>query len=325
MQYAAPAVGSFGNVQYGAPMQSYGAPVQTMAQPMQYAPQQQVRYAAPAQTLAAPTMRMAPAAAPIQAVQGPTIRTENPVGAEMLQVTVFGTKKPDQTATQSGQPLQVDIEIAGKPHKHTVETAEITGPAMVPKSLVTYYVPGEHLNFTVSQNGSPVGDVQISGEDFHPSGLEGDLPLMDPSTGSQGSYYLMVKIVPLGTSGQMADLEPVHIQAEPKQTVDPEPIVVGTGAMRACSPEEYEQMQAQGGRPMSMEEAAKLNVRPVAQPQPTYMQPQPQPMYAAQPQPMFAAQPQPMYAAQPQPMYGAQPQPMFAAQPQPTYAQPQRR
>lgn len=311
-------------VQYGAPApQQYAAPQQMQYAPqptMQYAaPQPQVQYAAPAPT------QMQYAAPQVQQYAAPAMQPKvvynqkHEENSEMLQVTVFGTKQ-----LPGAQNPQVDIEIAGKPHKHTVESHAIEGPEMKPKSLITYYLPGEHLNFTVSEAGNLLGDVQISGQDFHPNGLEGDLPLMDPTTGAQGSGYLMVRIVPLGMNGQPVELPPVEIKGEAHMAPDPAPYVVGQSAPRACSPEEYQQLGQQGAMLVTPED--QMFQQPVMsqpQPQPVYAAPQPQPMYAApQPQPVYGApQPQPMYAqAQPQPMY-AQPQqqPMYA-QPMPTQA-----
>jgi len=325
MQYGAP----MQTQQYGAPMQQqYAAPMQT-----QYMPQvqQQQVYQAPAQTqMMAPQQMMA---APQQFHQAPIQQAppqargatyaQNPEGAEMLQVTVFGTKQ-----LNGAQSPSVDIEIAGKPHKHTLQTEAITGPQMTPKSLVTYYLPGEHLNFTVSEQGMTLGDVQISGQDFHPNGLEGDLPLMDPATGSQGSGYLMVKIVPLGTSGVMAELEPVIVQQEPKAgpMVEAAPFVHGTSGARHVSPEEYQQLANNGAQLMDPTEAPANfapQFMPQQQAQPTYQQPAPVQaslgqvfQHPGQMQQQYA-QPQQQAFAQPQqqPMYGQQQPQRFAQQP----------
>jgi len=316
VQYGAPAPQAQPQMQYAAPPQQ----AQYAPQP-QYAPQQQMQYAPPLQTQYAPQQF---AAAPAQPVAvGPQMGAtyaQNPEGAEMLQVTVFGTKQ----LSGSQQPT-VEIEIAGKPHKHTIESASIEGPNMTPKSLITYYLPGEHLNFTVTEGGQLLGDVQISGQDFHPNGLEGDLPLMDPNTGAQGSGYLMVRIVPLGNTGQAVELPPVEIKGErTMQMPEQPPQVVGQSAMRAISPEEFEQLGAQGAQLVT---ADALTQPVMAQPQPSMPQyaPQPQPMMTqAQPQPMYAQpQPQPQfYQQQPQAM-PMQTQQMPMQQGQPMYGQPQ--
>jgi len=320
-QYGAPQVQYAPQVQ--GPQVQYGAPAVTQQPQMQYAaPPQQAQYAPQPQYAPQQQMQYAPqqfAAAPAQPVAvGPqmgAMYAQNPEGAEMLQVTVFGTKQ-----LPGAQQPTVEIEIAGKPHKHTIESASIEGPNMTPKSLITYYLPGEHLNFTVIEGGQLLGDVQISGQDFHPNGLEGDLPLMDPNTGAQGSGYLMVRIVPLGTTGQAVDLAPVEIKGErTMQTPDPPSQVVGQSAMRAISPEEYELLGAQGAQLIT---ADALTQPVMAQPQ---YAPQPQPMMTqAQPQPMYAQpQPQPQfYQQQPQAM-PMQTQPMPMQQGQPMYGQPQ--
>merc|ERR1712232_1301316 len=93
---------------------------------------------------------------------------------------------------------EVLIAIPGKDFSHVIQTQAITGPTLVPKTLLTYYVPGDGLRFTVSEAGNQLGAVEISGDDIHPSGLEGDLPLLNPVTGGDGAGFVQIKIVPLG-------------------------------------------------------------------------------------------------------------------------------
>lgn len=311
--YGAPAMmqGAMMPSPYAQPQVQYAAPqVMQAAQPT-------VQYAAPAVQAPAVTAPMVAQAAPTQMVAPAAMGSKvyTPVGAEMLQVTVFGTKQLPGANAPS-----VEIGIDGKPHKHNLDTLAITGPQLTPKTLVTYYLPGENLNFIVSEGGNVLGDVQISGQDFHPAGLEGDLPLMDPQTGNQGPGYLMVKIVPLGVTGKMEDLAPVHIQSEAKiMAADPAPYVASTTQPRSISPEEWQRLGDQGAR-MVVEEGPMMGApvaAPVAAPAPVYTQPAPQPiaMQAAQPQMMRPMAQPAVYAgamptqAMPTQMYGA-PQPM---------------
>eukprot|EP00929_Paragymnodinium_shiwhaense_P112391 TRINITY_DN8064_c0_g1_i1.p1 TRINITY_DN8064_c0_g1~~TRINITY_DN8064_c0_g1_i1.p1 ORF type:complete len:325 (-),score=83.96 TRINITY_DN8064_c0_g1_i1:228-1202(-) len=300
-------------MQMGQPMMATQPQVQYAGAPQYIQAQPQVQYAGAAPAIQQSAMQMQAAPAIQQAPVG-GVKVYTPQGAEMLQVTVFGTKQ----LPGANRP-QVEIGIDGKPHKHTLDVLAITGPQLTPKSLVTYYLPGENLNFIVSEGGNVLGDVQISGQDFHPNGLEGDLPLMDPQTGNQGPGYLMVKIVPLGVSGQMEALQPVQVSSEaPLNVAEPPPYVASTSAPRAISPEEYQRLGEAGaetkvleggfipGPPMPLQPTPTMPVGQM-QPQATMMRPMAQPqMYAgAMPAQTTFAQPgqvimQPQTYAQPQ-------------------------
>jgi len=271
-------------------------PMMTQQVPVQYgapgaAP---VMMAAP-QMVTAPAVAQAPvvqAGAPIQAAPVGGTRVYTPQGAEMLQVTVFGTKQ-----LPGAEKPAVEISIDGKPHKHNLDTLAITGPQLTPKTLITYYLPGENLNFIVSEGGNVLGDVQISGQDFHPNGLEGDLPLMDPQSGNQGPGYLMVKIVPLGVNGKMEELAPVHIQAESKPLpADPPAYVASTSNPRAISPDEWQRLGEQGATMVVQEGGPVAAPAPVVQPQPQPVVIQQQPVAGIPQQPQarqFVQQQQP--------------------------------
>merc|ERR1712014_209490 len=96
-----------------------------------------------------------------------------------------------------------------------------------------------------------LGAVELMSEDFYPNGVEGDLPLADPQT-QEAAGHLYAKIQPLGTSGQMAELQPVIVpstssyQPHPVQQTTAESTVV-PGTLRECSPEEFAALSALPG------------------------------------------------------------------------------
>lgn len=282
----------------GQPMQAAPVQFQQQQQQIQSQPQQ---YGAPQQ----PQQAAPPLPAPVSNLY-------TPQGGEMLQVTIFGTKN----LPGANQPT-VTIEIPGK-HNGTIDTQAITGPTMVPKSLVTYITPGEGLMLIVSEQDQVLGAVELVSDDFYPNGVEGDLPLTDPNSGQQAGH-LFAKIQPLGQSGQMADLQPVVVPAEQQTnqvyaapSYSPEAQVV-QGSLRQCSPEEFAQLGnipgAQQPQAMMPEQLGQYEQQP-----PQYVQQPPQ--YAQQQPQQFAQQPQ-QYGAPQQPQYAQQ----FAQQPQ--YAQQQ--
>jgi len=231
----------------------------------------------------------------------------------MLQVTIFGTKQVPGANTPT-----VTIEIPGK-HKGTIDTQAITGPSMVPKSLITYIQPGEGLYLLISEQDRILGAVELMSEDFYPNGVEGDLPLADPQT-QEAAGHLYAKIQPLGTSGQMAELQPVIVPATSSyqpmpvaQQITGEPTVVA-GTLRECSPEEFAALSALPGAPpaqpvmpgelQTYQQGPASYVSPAGMQSQQYMpQQQYQPPQYAQQQPQYAQLAQQPQVAQ-QPQYG---------------------
>eukprot|EP00929_Paragymnodinium_shiwhaense_P046632 TRINITY_DN23736_c0_g1_i1.p1 TRINITY_DN23736_c0_g1~~TRINITY_DN23736_c0_g1_i1.p1 ORF type:complete len:338 (+),score=87.88 TRINITY_DN23736_c0_g1_i1:96-1109(+) len=253
----------------GMPTVQFMAP-QTSAQlPLAYAPQ--VAYAAMPPTHGLPV----------------AMRQVVPSGAEMVQITIFGTKQIAGTTRPS-----VEIEVVGKPFKHTIDTFAITGPAVVPSSLITYYTPGEDLHFIVSEGSRQLGQVHVHGDQFHPNGIEGDLQLNDPETNNPSDGHLWVKIVPLGLTGQAADLSPIHIAGEKPPMEAAAPYVAMQGGLRPVSQEEWQRLGGPGAAQVVMQ----------AEPQLVMTQ---QPVYAPGGQQMIYMMPTHPVVQQPQVQYVA--------------------
>jgi hypothetical protein len=212
----------------GVNMQQSAQVPQTVAQ---YGMPQPVSQALPQPAPMQPNVPAAMQSLPMQAT-GPNIRTYTPEGGEMLQITIMGVLD-----VNAAQPT-VHIQVPGK-HDFTVETQAISGPALQPKTTVTYIQPGDGLVFTLKDGEIVLGQCEVQHSDYHPNGFDGDLPIANGT--------IPVKITPLGTSGQVQSLPPITVQ-QPRQAPKVSgPIAVGSSAPRLCSPEEFQHHASQPG------------------------------------------------------------------------------
>merc|ERR1740117_891476 len=230
-------------------MMPQGMPQQMMQQPMmqqsmmqqpmmQHPMMQQPMPQAMPQAAPQPMPQAAPQAfqqqqQQIPALPQPTIRAYTPEGGEQLQITIMGTKD-----VPGAQQPTVHIQVAGK-HDFQVVTQAITGLCLQPRTTVTYIQPGDSLIISVKEGGRVLGEAQLASQDFY-GGFEGDIPMAGGA--------LAVKITPLNlTGGQVQQLPPVTVQQQRQPVQVSAPIVVGSGGLSYCSPEEFQHHQAQPG------------------------------------------------------------------------------